>query len=260
MRLVSISDLHFYSATYSPMQLFSKRITTNLNYLLNRKKKFDPQQTEHYLTIIRKIRPDYVLITGDLTCSAMSEELSQAKNFHKELSKITPNILLIPGNHDSLTLFSRGRYYKTFNDQDLKNKRLKCIPLNSNWDLLLIDTCYFFPHFLANGYFSQQLEQKLASKLDSIHNKSVILACHFPLEAYGYPQKHLIRFEALKTLLKSYPQVKLYISGHKHKSSIISTTPYTQVQNPALFDRSKGGFYTINLNNQDFSIEQYLRK
>ncbi|MFH1668990.1 MAG: metallophosphoesterase [Candidatus Woesearchaeota archaeon] len=47
---------------------------------------------------INKLKPDAVVVTGDLTLNGYKKEYEMAKKY---LSKIKPKTLIIPGNHDS---------------------------------------------------------------------------------------------------------------------------------------------------------------
>ena len=59
---------------------------------------FRPKKLLSCIKEINKLKPDLVVVTGDLTAFGFEEEFQLAKKY---LSKIKPHTLVIPGNHDS---------------------------------------------------------------------------------------------------------------------------------------------------------------
>lgn len=102
MRIVHISDIHFGCLTKDIGALFDKRALGLLNYFTRRR----GQMHEHYFTravaVIRSLKPDLVVLTGDLTCVGSPEEFALA---HERLRLLADDadfqFLAVPGNHDA---------------------------------------------------------------------------------------------------------------------------------------------------------------
>jgi 3',5'-cyclic AMP phosphodiesterase CpdA len=47
-----------------------------------------------------KLKPDVILITGDLTDEGLSSQFERARVEIKKLTNICPNVIVLPGNHD----------------------------------------------------------------------------------------------------------------------------------------------------------------
>ncbi len=58
---------------------------------------FQPQRADDLLEHINEVKPDLVVVSGDLTMRARSEQFSAAREF---LLQIEAPLLVIPGNHD----------------------------------------------------------------------------------------------------------------------------------------------------------------
>lgn len=69
---------------------------------------FKPDKLSSCILEINKLKPDVVIVTGDLTTYAFEEEYKMASKY---LSKINAETFIIPGNHDS-----RYRGYEYFED------------------------------------------------------------------------------------------------------------------------------------------------
>ena len=69
---------------------------------------FNSDKLSSCILEINKVKPDVVLVTGDLTMNAFEEEYKMASNY---LSKLKAETFVIPGNHDS-----RYRGYEYFED------------------------------------------------------------------------------------------------------------------------------------------------
>lgn len=77
--IIHISDLHCNKSRYG-------------------KTGFQPEKLKLCIIEINKIKPDVVVVTGDLTMFGFEDEFKNAKTY---LSKIKTELLVIPGNHDS---------------------------------------------------------------------------------------------------------------------------------------------------------------
>jgi 3',5'-cyclic-AMP phosphodiesterase len=77
MQLVQLSDLHIGGAYFS--QDIFDTIVDEVN---------------------NELKPDVILITGDLTDDGLMSQFEHARTEIKKLINICPNVLILPGNHD----------------------------------------------------------------------------------------------------------------------------------------------------------------
>lgn len=233
-RLAHISDLHFSRITWNPCQFFSKRWLGNFNLLFMRRHVFDADSLTSLLPIFHERSVRAVLITGDLSSTSHREEFRLAQQFVTSLQKEKFKVFTLPGNHDQYTksAWKQQLFYQFFNESygtsagplsslSLKRDGIAAADLGSGWWLVALDTALATPLLSSNGYFSAALEQKLEIVLKEIPvDDNVILINHFPVFSSESQRKSLIRKEALRKLLESFPNVKLYLHGHTHRHCI----------------------------------------
>lgn len=115
MRLAHATDIHWFSPPRL-RDLELKRVWGTLNlYVRGRRHEFDPNVQDTLVSHLLSLKPDLVLITGDLTAQALPSEFEIAKRALTPLLDSVPTLVL-PGNHDVYTpKSSRARlFWKTF--------------------------------------------------------------------------------------------------------------------------------------------------
>lgn len=233
LRLLHLSDLHFFRLSLNPMQFGSKRWVGNVNYLFKRRKEHQQQRLDTLPAFCQEHGITHVLITGDLTTTAYDPEFELARSFVSNLH--TPTFV-IPGNHDHYTREAHRvqRFYDFFPAPGashrfpfhMREHLLQAHELGHDWWLVAMDTAIATPLFSSNGYFSPDLEARLIETLSLFSpNEKVILMNHFPLFDNDLPMKTLKRSDRLRALLSRFPQVKLYLHGHTHRHCIADLRP-----------------------------------
>ncbi|OJW19629.1 MAG: hypothetical protein BGO49_14350 [Planctomycetales bacterium 71-10] len=112
-RIAHLSDVHVWKTTFNPVRLMSKRIVGMAALMLGRARRFRLDRLEHLVEKVESIRPDHVLITGDLTTTALPEEFEHAADALAPLLHPPGRATVIPGNHDRYTGASaRGRHFE----------------------------------------------------------------------------------------------------------------------------------------------------
>ncbi len=87
MRIAQISDFHFTHISWNPLRLCSKRMLGNLNWLLARRSVFEPKQLDPLPTLFKELNIDLVLLGGDFTTTALTEEFLLARSLSKSSRK-----------------------------------------------------------------------------------------------------------------------------------------------------------------------------
>ena len=103
MRIVHFSDIHVNCLPRDPGACCDKRLLGTLNFLVRRRCHFRQQYLDRALLRIRTLAPDWVIVTGDLTCVGSPEEFKVALRELAPLQAATAafQLLYVPGNHDA---------------------------------------------------------------------------------------------------------------------------------------------------------------
>ncbi|KPK33026.1 MAG: hypothetical protein AMS24_02460 [Chlamydiae bacterium SM23_39] len=231
-KIAHISDLHISKISLSLSQFFSKRWIGNVNLLLLRKKIFKIQQLLLLSEIFKKENIDYIIVSGDITCTSFKKEFEIAQQLFQEMEK-TSKIFFIPGNHDhyTKTAHKNKTFYKYFENKKGKNEieKIFCLKkdkieahlLKNRWWYVGLDTALATHLLSSRGLFSEILEKNLISLLKRIpSDENIILVNHFPLIASEGTLKSLKRAKKLEAIIKKHTNIKLFLHGHTHKHKI----------------------------------------
>lgn len=112
-RIAHLSDVHVWRTTLNPARLMGKRAVGMTDLLLGRAKRFPLGRLDALVEKVASTRPDHVLITGDLTTTAMPEEFEHAVAALGPLLHAPESATVIPGNHDRYTrAAAKGRQFE----------------------------------------------------------------------------------------------------------------------------------------------------
>ena len=78
-RLIHVSDIHFWQYAFNPLQLFSKRLLGMASLLVRRARRFRLERVHEVVDRVARLEPDHILITGDLTTTALPAEFRAAR-------------------------------------------------------------------------------------------------------------------------------------------------------------------------------------
>ncbi len=172
-----------------------------------------PPVVEGLVTAITDLRPDLVLVSGDLTQRARPREFQAARAF---LDRLPGARLVVPGNHDVplYDLFSRffrplAGYKKVFGSESL--------PLHETADYVVVGIPSVRSLTVAEGRLSPRRVRDLAERLRGVPaDKSRLLVLHHPIDAAGRrgrggARKKHVAFPEIAEL-----RLDLVLSGHLH--------------------------------------------
>ncbi|GIW87804.1 MAG: metallophosphoesterase [Isosphaeraceae bacterium] len=219
MRLIHLSDLHIWRWPPNLASVLSKRIAAVLELALGRARAFRRERLPEVVERVASLRPDHILITGDLTMSSLPCEFAAARQGLAPLLA-NPNLLtIIPGNHDRYTRRQRHEFERHFGDLLPAASFPWVRPLDADRLLLALDPCR--PHWSASGYLPPaQLEAARRQVRDHPGSK-LLVACHYPIDApehlrHEYRVKRLVNAPDLARWLSSELGPHLYLCGHVH--------------------------------------------
>ena len=114
MRIIQLSDIHVWRYTYNPLHLLNKRLIGIASLLAGRAANFRLERLDPVIERVRSLGADHLLITGDLTTTALPGEFRDARKALDVLLGNPARVSVIPGNHDRYTTGSvRSREFET---------------------------------------------------------------------------------------------------------------------------------------------------
>lgn len=195
MKLIHLSDLHF--GTESPSTVCAL-------------------QQE-----IKKEKPGYIVISGDLTQAASHGEFKKAKNF---LNNLPCPYLVVPGNHDipANNLWERAfapyKKYKQYISSELDpfwgENDVSIVGLNSSRPIL--------PHWnWANGLISANQLNDMKDRFRTFTTKWKVAMLHHPLvDDHDSPIRVTVFGSKNARNAMHEASVDIVLSGHVHHASI----------------------------------------
>lgn len=210
VRIIHLSDIHVWRYAYNPVRLFSKRSVGIFELLIGRARKFRLERLGEVVTHVRGLEPDHLLITGDLTTTALPSEFAAARAALADLLTDPQRATILPGNHDRYTTGSvRGQKFERTFGAFMPAPTFPWLRhLDEETAILGLDPTR--PHITASGYLPlDQLERARALIAGpSARPRRLIVACHYPLVAPPAYQRQL----AAKRL-KNDGEVRAWLAG-----------------------------------------------
>ena len=197
-RIVHLSDLHFG--------------------------RVNPVLIDPLMSIIRKVEPDLVAISGDLTQRARSHQFQQARSFLDTLPK--PQIV-VPGNHDIPlhNLFSRFleplTKYKRYITEDLQ-------PVYEDDELVVIGVNTARSSVFKGGRINRSQVDRLRDKFCSLRNGVIkVVVTHHPFDLpEGHDERDLVGRARMAMTELAECGADLFLAGHLHISHTGHTKRY----------------------------------
>jgi hypothetical protein len=115
LRIVHLSDIHFWQYAINPLRLLSKRLLGTTSLLFGRAGRFRLERVPELVDRVNSLNADHILITGDLTTTALPAEFRMARAALGALLEDPARVTIIPGNHDRYTLYAhRSRRFEHY--------------------------------------------------------------------------------------------------------------------------------------------------
>ena len=221
MRVAILGDIHLYDLKAWPWQMLGKRLVGQANLWLNRRLHFNPDLLGPVIEKVLSLQPDWVLLTGDLTTTALESELRLARQMLDPLLA-KRNVVMIPGNHDRYTFSaSRRRRFEAHFAPVAPQDYPHVTQLSPAWRLIALDSAV--PRlFSSRGRLGQAQLDRFAKMLDETPtNQSIVVMCHYPPalpEHRPHCRSHSLADDALlrRLLENASPRIVL-LHGHIHR-------------------------------------------
>jgi 3',5'-cyclic AMP phosphodiesterase CpdA len=195
-----------------------------------------------------KLRPDVLLITGDLTESGQAAEYDNLADILRRTLSLP--IYVIPGNHDRRdNLRARLAHLPHLaGDQDFVQYAVEDYPVR----LIMLDTVVPGE---AHGALSDAQLEWLDRTLAAQPSKPTLVAMHHPPFASGIPHMDaiaLIQPERFSAVIARHAQVRQIVCGHHHRpivgrcaQAIASIAPSVAHQVELSFDPADSGAFNF---------------
>ena len=185
MRIVHLSDIHVWRYSFNPMRLLNKRALGMVELVARRARKFTLERLREVVERVLDLEPDHILITGDLSTTALPEEFRAARATLADLLADPGRVTVIPGNHDRYTNGSvRYRQFEEWFGEFAPVGSYPWLrPLDANTAVLGLDPTR--SHISATGRLpDDQLARarRLTADPDALPRR-LIVACHYPIAA-----------------------------------------------------------------------------
>ncbi|MCA1685322.1 MAG: metallophosphoesterase [Planctomycetia bacterium] len=194
MRIIHLSDVHVWRYSFNPFRLANKRAIGMLELVTSRAKKFRLERLRAVVDRVVGLNADHVLITGDLTTTALPGEFQAARAALAELLLDSSRVTVVPGNHDRYTTGSvRHRAFEEwFGAFSPPSPYPWLRDLGGDTALLGLDATR--SHISATGLLPpEQFTAAKALLADPLSRpRRLIVACHYPLAAPPVYERELV--------------------------------------------------------------------
>jgi 3',5'-cyclic AMP phosphodiesterase CpdA len=183
MRIVHVTDIHFWQYAFNPLRLMSKRMLGMASLMAGRAKRFHLAGVSRLVDRVGKLEPDHILITGDLTTTALPDEFRAARRALADWLKDPARVTIIPGNHDRYTWWShRIRRFERFFGEFAPRAEFPWLrPLDKDTAILGLDPTRSGITARGKLPISQWAEaRRLLADADN-RTRRLIVACHYPV-------------------------------------------------------------------------------
>jgi 3',5'-cyclic AMP phosphodiesterase CpdA len=221
LRIVHLSDIHFWQYAFNPLRLLSKRLVGTAELLLGRARRFRLERAPELVARVSGLHADHILITGDLTTTALPNEFRAARSVLSDWLGDPGRVTIIPGNHDRYTMYAHRsqRFEQYFGRFSPQSAYPWVRPLGDDTGILGLDPTR--PRITARGRLPRhQLERARQVLAESGPIRRLLVACHYPVTV---PAEHKAEL-ARKPLANADDLVEwlgsigphLYCCGHVH--------------------------------------------
>jgi 3',5'-cyclic AMP phosphodiesterase CpdA len=221
LRIIHLSDIHVWRYDFNPFHLFNKRAFGMAGLVVRRARKFRLERLHEVVTRIQTLGANHLLITGDLTTTALPAEFLAAKTALGPLLANSERVTILPGNHDRYTRGSvRSRLFERWFGEFAPSGDYPWLRLlDPETAILGLDPTR--AHLSATGWLSPGQLGRARMLLNPCPTR-LIVACHYPVAAPAFYEEEL-RTKRMLNAAKvsewlSEVGPHLFCCGHVHAS------------------------------------------
>jgi 3',5'-cyclic AMP phosphodiesterase CpdA len=271
VRIVHLSDIHFWQYAFNPLRLMSKRLAGMASLLAGRARRFRLAGVPRLVERVRRLEPDHILITGDLTTTALPDEFRAARRALAEWLGDPTRATVIPGNHDRYTWWAhRSRRFERFFGEFAPRHQYPWLrQIDPKTAILGLDPTQAAVTARGRLALSQLAEARGLVAEAGRRAARLIVACHYPVavpDRYDHElaSKRMLNARELRDWLATIGP-HLYCCGHVHATwaHLPPEVPGQLCLNPgapllrAHSGRNRPGFLEIELNGRDVVVHHH---
>ncbi len=183
MRLVHVSDIHFWQYAFNPLRLMSKRMLGMAALLAGRARRFHLGGVSRLVDHVRRLEPDHILITGDLTTTALPDEFRSARAALAAWLDDPARVTIVPGNHDRYTWWAhRSRRFERYFGEFAPRPDFPWLrPLDPDTAILGLDPTRSGISARGKLPLAQWTEAQRLIADEGSRPGRLIVACHYPV-------------------------------------------------------------------------------
>jgi 3',5'-cyclic AMP phosphodiesterase CpdA len=270
LRIVHLSDIHFWRYSLNPLRLLSKRIVGMASLVFERARHFRLERMPDVVERVRSLRPDHILITGDVTTTALPAEFHAARVALADWLHDPARVTIIPGNHDRYTFGAHlsRRFERYLGAFSAPGPYPWLRMLDSDTGILGLDPTR--AGITARGKLPRaQLIRARDLVADASGLAGVLIACHYPVAVplpheRGTRHKRLVNAHEVGNWLRTIGP-HLFCCGHVHATWAFQpeSVPNELCLNPGaplMRDRTghrPPGFLEILLEGGDVTVQHH---
>jgi 3',5'-cyclic AMP phosphodiesterase CpdA len=227
-RIAHLSDIHLPLAPGLPRPLnllANKRLLGFLSWHLRRKSAHRPELIEALLADIHSKAPDQIVITGDLTNTALPDEFERALAWLRTVGS-PDRVMVVPGNHDAQIAMhwpaSLDLWAPYLIGADAGDVVFPTVREKAGMALIGLSSARPTSWLKADGSIGAVQIAALERRLRALGGKGlfrVILLHHPPFPWAGQARKQLADWAALQGAL-GRAGAELILHGHMHQFAV----------------------------------------
>lgn len=202
-KIVHLSDIHFGTANYAVVDRAVEKIN--------------------------EIAPDVVVVSGDLTQRAKSDEFRQAREF---LDRLPMPQIVVPGNHDVPLYNVFDRFFRRL-DKFQKHITTDLTPTYIDDELAIVGVNTARSLTIKSGRINKDQVDYIRAKMGGLSDEMLkIVVTHHPFDLpEGFDDNDVVG-----RARKAMPQIAdcggdVFLAGHLHVSNIETTAKRYQLEN-----------------------------
>lgn len=224
LRFLHVSDIHLLDLRGVPLwRYLNKRLTGGMNLALRRRKSHNGDLFDSMVGLLKDLKVDRVVVTGDLTNLALESEFAHVA--HK-LDELPTPATVIPGNHDTYTRGSvRTGRFERYLHRFMEGERVDDEPypfvqrFGSDVALIGVSSAIATGPFNATGAVGAgQLERlsELLAKTRAERRRRIVLIHHPVMPGVAALRHNLLDLEDFGRVIAAQG-AELILHGHEHR-------------------------------------------
>jgi 3',5'-cyclic AMP phosphodiesterase CpdA len=230
MRLAHVSDLHMFSLDGTgPLPFFGKRLAGLANMALHRRLRHPTAMIEALVEDLNRLRPDEIVITGDITNLSLEAEFKLARSLLDRIEIGPRHVTIVPGNHDVYTVDAMLRrpfqhHLRPYVTSDSGDEDFPVVRVREHVALVGVSSARPSPVPFASGSLGARQRDRLEQRLVELGKRGlfrVVLIHHPPVDNRAATLRGLRDRNEVQAILRR-AGAELVLHGHEHRDLITS--------------------------------------